>query len=52
MPVRKADIAKMLEPQYEIPTRALTQNPVPKRKLDVVENDLYPRHIATGKYVE
>ena len=46
MPVRKADIAKMLTAFDEPKRRSLD---VPARhELDVVDSDLYPRHISTG----
>lgn len=47
MPVRKADIAKMLTVYDEAPKPRLE---VPRRELDVVDSDLYPRHIATGQF--
>jgi hypothetical protein len=46
MPVRKADVAKMLTAVDEPNRRSLD---VPARQeLNVVESDLYPRHISTG----
>ena len=46
MPVRKADVAKMLT-AFEEPNRRSLDVPA-RQELNVVESDLYPRHISTG----
>jgi len=40
MPMRKADATRILEGNYKVKAKEI--------QLDVVDNDLYPRHISQG----
>ena len=51
MPIRKFDVAKMLPvTSPETSKRRSLELPAKKTTLDVVDSDLYPRHIATGLF--